>query len=518
MAFDGCQSLQQKGCTESSRSVDIVQLSLAGEPFTAQPQELGDGGTGYGVTLPFEAGGFPLLLHDHRFHVQASNLMELQSPEDLECPKLVDVIMADAQDLGRRSPANQREKKRRNGKSKNAKQGAGDDCEAAGIGAACATLGIWALTFQDPPTLQMHLALCTFFFRFGWRGRGDQEEHWYREAILRLLGLVIAFFQEVFPFKSESFHQAGSRLASASQFLATLKADPCFEDAMLETRLKSAIQSIIACEAVGDLPECIQTLAEFSTPANHQRIDELLDTVSRVRAIGLSSRTTVEAGGRESPEAQLIIRPVPYHLTMPRLRQHMECYGKIAYIRRRSHAVGVGADALIQFVQPAHAKMALEAVNDMKVLGETVVARLGNGSLQAWPINREMPPKAGEISQSVEESNKLRESLGIQKLKEDKPQSSKGSSNDPVFAPADKKAEDAKDKDKESKRKAAAAKSKRDHEDGSHFLRRSPRVVSGRSHRRSWCKAPDWEISLKRRRGRAAHQTGSPGQEARMEA
>ena len=55
MAFDGCQSLQQKGCTESSRSVDIVQLSLAGEPFTAQPQELGDGGTGYGVTLPFEA-------------------------------------------------------------------------------------------------------------------------------------------------------------------------------------------------------------------------------------------------------------------------------------------------------------------------------------------------------------------------------------------------------------------------------------------------------------------------------
>lgn len=76
-----------------------------------------------------------------------------------------------------------------------------------------------------------------------------------------------------------------------------------------------------------------------------------------------------------------------------------------------------------------------------------------------------MPPKAGEISQSVEESNKLREKLGIQKLKEDKPQSSKGSSNDPVFAPADKKAEDAKDTDKESKRKAAAAKSKRDHEE-----------------------------------------------------
>lgn len=326
-------------------------------------------GHGYGITLPYQAGGFPMLLHDLRFHIQVCNLMEIQRPKDLECPEPVDVIMADAQDLSRKSPANQREAKKRS-KGSRAKQG--QDSEIVGVGAACAQLGIWALTFQEIMLgLGMLKAGGTFFFRFGWRGRGVQEEHWYREAIMRLLGLVLAYFDEVFPFKSEIYHQA----------------DPCFYviaagfrrqgyiDADLESRLSSAIQKIIICQAYEDLPECIETLAEFSTPENHQRIDELLDKVGRVRAIGLSSRSTVQA--KESPEAQLVISPVPYHLTMQVLRQRMECFGKIAYIRRRSHAIGVGADALIQFAQPAHAACALEAVNDMKVLGPTVIARLG---------------------------------------------------------------------------------------------------------------------------------------------
>ena len=81
-------------------------------------------------------------------------------------------------------------------------------------------------------------------------------------------------------------------------------------------------------------------------------------------------------------------------------------FAEIAYIKRRSHAIGVGADALIQFAQPAHAACALEAikqrypqidrklrldshgfsivflkhsqaVNDMKVLGPQVIARHG---------------------------------------------------------------------------------------------------------------------------------------------
>lgn len=335
-------------------------------------EELGPMGHGYGVTLPYQAGGFPMLLHDHRFHIQVCNLMELQTPKDLECPEPVDVIMADAQDLSKKIPTNQREAKK---KSKAARSKQGPEAETVGVGAACGPLGIWALTFQEIMLgLGMLKAGGTFFFRFGWRGRGVQEEHWYREAIMRLLGLVLNSFDKVIPFKSEIYHQA----------------DPCFyviaagfcregyADASMETRLREAIQSIIACESHEDLPKCIETLAEFSTPENHQRIDELLDKVGRVRAIGLSSRSTVQT--RESPEAQLVISPVPYQLTMQVLRERMECFGKIAYIKRRSHAIGVGADALIQFAQPAHAAYALEAVNDMKVLGPTVIARLGKTS------------------------------------------------------------------------------------------------------------------------------------------
>lgn len=82
-----------------------------------------------------------------------------------------------------------------------------------------------------------------------------------------------------------------------------------------------------------------------------------------------------------------------------------------------------------------------------------------------------MPPKkkGGEISQTVDESNKLRASLGIKPLDESGSKSKKGTSNDPVHMPADKKADATdKDKEKDSKKKAAAAKSKRDHEELTH--------------------------------------------------
>ena len=77
-----------------------------------------------------------------------------------------------------------------------------------------------------------------------------------------------------------------------------------------------------------------------------------------------------------------------------------------------------------------------------------------------------MPPKKGEISLSVEESNEQRKKLGIKPLVEGNSKSKTGTSNDPVHMPADKKADASeKEKDKDSKKKAAAAKSKRDHEE-----------------------------------------------------
>merc|ERR1719401_2552450 len=100
----------------------------------------------------------------------------------------------------------------------------------------------------------------------------------------------------------------------------------------------------------------------------------MLEAVGRLRAIGMASRHRVEGGGR-NPEAALYISPVPFSLTLQRLRERLERHGKILNIKRRDHPVGVGADAIIQFAQPAHASHALEAISELKLLGPGVAAR-----------------------------------------------------------------------------------------------------------------------------------------------
>ncbi|CAK0876996.1 unnamed protein product, partial [Prorocentrum cordatum] len=70
---------------------------------------------------------------------------------------------------------------------------------------------------------------------------------------------------------------------------------------------------------------------------------------------------------------------------------------------------------------------------------------------------------AGEISQTVDESNKLREKLGIKPLaKEGESKSKKGTSNDPVHAPANA-SKDEGPSAAEVKRRTAAAKTRREH-------------------------------------------------------
>lgn len=74
-----------------------------------------------------------------------------------------------------------------------------------------------------------------------------------------------------------------------------------------------------------------------------------------------------------------------------------------------------------------------------------------------------MPPKsgAGEISQTVEESNELRAKLGIKPLDTSSSKSAVGSSSAPVHAPADKANQPT---EKDSKSKAQAEKAKKDHQ------------------------------------------------------
>merc|ERR1712217_275217 len=90
-------------------------------------------------------------------------------------------------------------------------QGGTGASKAAGVQATCTVLGIWALTLQEMLLgLGRLRAGGTFFFRFGWRGRGVNEEEWYRQATIRLFAFVFAHFMEVVPFKSEFSHQADS--------------------------------------------------------------------------------------------------------------------------------------------------------------------------------------------------------------------------------------------------------------------------------------------------------------------
>merc|ERR1719326_2635133 len=170
--------------------------------------------------------------------------MALRGPEDLhlEAP-LVDACLADAQDLGRRTNPVHNKGKKVQGKA--AKAEAAKEAwsrENAGVQASLSVLGIWAMTLQE---LLLGLGRLagggTFCFRFGWRGKGSNEEPWYREATHLLFGLILAHFAEVTAFKSEYSHQADS----AFYVLATDFQREAFVAADLGVKLREAIDHII---------------------------------------------------------------------------------------------------------------------------------------------------------------------------------------------------------------------------------------------------------------------------------
>lgn len=334
---------------------------------------------GYGVTLQREAVGFPVLLSHERFQLQYADIMALRTPTDIAMsdsngsetgPCLVGAVMADAQDLSRRTgnPSSAGAPQALKAKMRSHPE----ENQAVGVGAALSVLGIWAMTFQE---LQLGLGRLasggTLFFRFGWRGRGASEEPWYNEATHRMIGFLLSHFEEVVPFKSEFSHQADSTFYIIG--IGFLR--EAFVAADLEEKCRQSVGSISICEKVSNLPSCMEFCAAFLTDSARERIAEILDRVGRLRQIGMASRHRVEAAGSKSAEAVLMISPVPFQLTLPKLRERLERYGRISNIRRRSHAIGVGADAVVHFTQPAHAQRALEAIRDLKILGDGVVVR-----------------------------------------------------------------------------------------------------------------------------------------------
>lgn len=332
-------------------------------------------GCGYGVTMPTDAGGFPVLANDERFHIQVADLMSLASPDALDCPVEVDVCTADAQDLGKRTNTDRNRSGRKGGKGKG--KGAPETApslelvDGTGVGAADHLLGIWALTLQ-----QFLLAFGrlrdggVFVFRFGWRGRGTKEERWYSEAAHLLFGLLFAYFEEAVHFKSEFSHQAHAAFyVVASGF----RGERYGEDGMGQ-QLREVVDNILACARHQDLPECMAALAPFATPEARDRTDKLLEAVGRLREIGVSSRHHKD-GARRKDEASIMITPLPLWLSTEVLTQHLQRYGKVTYVRRKSHPIGVGADAVVKFTHVAHARVAMEAVNELKIFGDNIAAR-----------------------------------------------------------------------------------------------------------------------------------------------
>eukprot|EP00928_Gymnodinium_smaydae_P041308 TRINITY_DN27970_c0_g2_i2.p1 TRINITY_DN27970_c0_g2~~TRINITY_DN27970_c0_g2_i2.p1 ORF type:complete len:317 (+),score=58.56 TRINITY_DN27970_c0_g2_i2:108-1058(+) len=307
-----------------------------------------------------------------RLKVQCRDLMSVTAEELLEGdgPLVggVDAVLADAQDLTRRT-------------NKSAASGAvpsagRNGSSGLGAGVACAVLGIWALTLQE-----VFLALSclreggSFVFRFGWRDRESRAEAWYREATQVLLGFVIAHFREVSHLKSEFSHQAdASFYVVATGFLR----DGCHAPGQLDA-LQEAIGRVVSCEKAPRMPKCLDKLAACATAERRAQVDAMLDTVSRLRAIGLATRKHLEVRSQATSECALIISPVPFHLTLQRLREELERYGKIAHIKRRAHPVGVGADAFVQFVQAAHAAYAEKAIAEMQILGPNISVRRTTG-------------------------------------------------------------------------------------------------------------------------------------------
>eukprot|EP00929_Paragymnodinium_shiwhaense_P098894 TRINITY_DN60417_c0_g1_i1.p1 TRINITY_DN60417_c0_g1~~TRINITY_DN60417_c0_g1_i1.p1 ORF type:complete len:497 (+),score=89.05 TRINITY_DN60417_c0_g1_i1:44-1534(+) len=346
----------------------FLDLGCAPGGFVSRLLEAFPSAAGFGVTLPVQDGGFPMLITHAKLNVQCRDLMGIAGVKDLGLPDsgLVDVCTADAQDLGRRTTAGPKGRR-----GKGAAKATAETYDG-GVGAVCGVLGIWALTLQE--VLLALSALCdggTFIFRFAWRGRERREEAWYRQSTHRLLAFVYAHFKDVSRYKSEFSHQAHS----CFYLVCSCFRRDQFVEGNIDKRLEEARDRAAKCSKTSDLPWCMEGLAEFATSDFVEQVDKMLEEVGRLRQIGLASRQHVEETGKASPEAALWISPVPFSLTLPRLRERLERYGKIVNIKRRSHPIGVGADALVQFMQPAHASQALEAINQLGILGPNITVQ-----------------------------------------------------------------------------------------------------------------------------------------------
>jgi len=266
----------------------FLDLGCAPGGFSAcllQDNVLGLNSAGVGVSLPPQMGGFPMAIAHERLCVQFEDILGLRS-EDLLCPNdTVHICVADAQNLSNFF------------KQRNA------SIQYRGLHAKSRSLGIWALTVKECELAFSKLRTGgAFVFRFGWRGVGSsdvhpsgekvdpqllarymQEEEWYKALTHWLFSILKSLFSVLKPFKSEYVHQADVSFYMVCRNFDRTK----YEQHQWDSKLQRAFHELSSCRDEGALVEGIKNGISDSVKAE---IDELLEYVGRMRAIGIQSR------------------------------------------------------------------------------------------------------------------------------------------------------------------------------------------------------------------------------------
>ncbi|CAK0820918.1 unnamed protein product [Prorocentrum cordatum] len=284
-SLHACAALHAQYGVSQCRFMDIGCAPGGFSSCLLQDHILGCNSIGWGVSLPPEMGGFAMAFQSDRFAVQLMDIMPLQSTDLLAPDNSVDLVCADAQYL------------------KNMFKQRSLNVMYRGVHVRSKTLGIWALTVKECQLAFSKLHHSgTFIFRFGWRGVGDaefhpsgekveqallskymEEEEWYKALTHWLFSVLKSLFETLRPFKSEYVHQAD---VSFYQVCRNFNRDK-YERYNWAARLQRAFEELIQADDVAALVAGLKNSISDSVIAE---IDELLDYVGRMRALGIQSR------------------------------------------------------------------------------------------------------------------------------------------------------------------------------------------------------------------------------------
>eukprot|EP00928_Gymnodinium_smaydae_P026438 TRINITY_DN20766_c0_g1_i2.p1 TRINITY_DN20766_c0_g1~~TRINITY_DN20766_c0_g1_i2.p1 ORF type:complete len:420 (-),score=108.72 TRINITY_DN20766_c0_g1_i2:82-1341(-) len=313
--------------------------------------------SGFGVTLPSLAGGFPVRVRDSRFFLQQGDLFEI-GPTDLLASD-VHVCICDAQYL-------------RNNISW--------DDKYRGVRCRSKQHGVWALL-----TKQFWLGLSRLnaggilIFRFGWRDPGPEDPAtvWYKRQTLRLFTLLRDLFEEVRDVKSDYFNALQSSFYVCCSNFDREKFVSREVGKLLGNNFNYLVTTEI--EDSNDL-EILAPVDKIRTPEVDEQLSEMLDRINKLRLINEESRKRHQQteARRDDPRAILHLDPLPESLGDQELHEALSKFGRVKRVDR------VGSKASVQFAFVDQAKSAAAALGGgADILGANVRVSL-NDNEDGW--------------------------------------------------------------------------------------------------------------------------------------